>query len=252
MKKIIFIPVFFAIVNIATAQIDSAKSAVDSTLRISPAETVVNTTHKPKKQYNLANRTNDHFMIQLGYTSWTGMPDSIKTRGFSRSINTYFMFDFPFKATPQLSVGIGLGIGTDNIIFKKSHPDVKGTTTTMRFNGPDTALFKKTKLMTAYLEAPVELRYVKDPEHSDKSFKAALGIKVGTMLKAGTRSRALASYIEKESSKRYFNTYRIAGTARVGWGNFTVFGTYQFTPLLKDAAGPSVKPFTIGLTISGL
>jgi hypothetical protein len=248
MKKIlvsILLAVFFvSCLNAQEEIVDSVKA--------------INVTHKehvakPKKQYNLTNRTNDHLMLQIGYTNWAGTPDSIKVKGFSRSLNAYFMFDFPFKTTPKLSAAVGLGFGTDHIIFKKdNHPDVKGATNTMRFNGPDTALFKKTKLMTAYLEAPIELRYLSDPEHSDKSFKAAIGVKVGALLKSGTRSRALANYVEKESGKKYFNSYRIAGTARIGWGVISLFGTYQFTPILKDAAGPALRPFTVGLTLSGL
>ena len=225
------------------------------------------TVPKNKKKYDLSKRANDHFLLQLGYTQWLGKPDSIDTKGFSRSINAYFMFDFPFKTTPQLSAAIRLGVGSDHIIFNRDYPDIKGQTNTLRFNyrttNPDTTYFKKTKLATTYLEAPVELRYVMNPEQSDKSFKFALGVKVGTMIKAGTRARKLMfledgteklrnDYLLKEASKKYFNTTRIVGTARIGFGHFTVFGTYQFTNLLKDGVGPELRPFTIGLSIGGL
>ena len=40
-------------------------------------------------------RSNDHFMFQIGYTSWQGKPDSIHTSGLPRSINLYFLFDYP-------------------------------------------------------------------------------------------------------------------------------------------------------------
>ena len=35
---------------------------------------------------------NDHLLLQLGYTQWQGKPDSIKTKGLSRTFNMYFMF----------------------------------------------------------------------------------------------------------------------------------------------------------------
>ncbi|MCH5599931.1 hypothetical protein [Niabella ginsengisoli] len=103
----------------------------------------------------------------------------------------------------------------------------------------------------------MELRFTSNPEQSDKSFKVAVGVKVGTMLKGGTRAQQITepnttSYLLKESSKNYFNTTRIVGTARIGVGHFTLFGTYQFTSLLKAGAGPQLKPFTIGLTFGGL
>jgi hypothetical protein len=59
-------------------------------------------------------------------------------------------------------------------------------------------------------------------------------------------------YIEKQISKRYFNTTRFVGTARVGYGVFSVFATYQFNSLIKEGLGPNVQPFAIGLTLSGL
>ena len=42
------------------------------------------------------------------------------------------------------------------------------------------------------------------------------------------------------------------GTARIGIGNFSLYGAYQLTSLLKDGAGASIKPFEFGLCISGL
>ena len=43
-------------------------------------------------------RSSDHFVIQFGYTTWQGAPDSIVTGGFSRSANVHLMLDFPFAA----------------------------------------------------------------------------------------------------------------------------------------------------------
>ena len=105
-------------------------------------------------------RSNDHFMFQVGYTTWQGKPDSINTSGLPRSINLYFLFDYPFKTNPHLSTAIGAGIATDNIYFSETYIGLKDNTGTLRFQDlSDTSRFKKYKLATAYLEAPVELRY---------------------------------------------------------------------------------------------
>lgn len=167
------------------------------------------------------------------------------------------MLDFPFKSTPQFSAAIGVGIGTDHVFLDKTFANIKGNTATLRFADTANIEIKKSKVVTSYVEVPVELRYVANPEKSDKSFKAAIGIKGGLMLKAGTRSRVTekgtqSNYLLKESSKSYFNTARIAGTARVGYGHFTLFGTYQFTSILKAGAGPQLRPYTIGLSFGGL
>ncbi len=218
-------------------------------------------TPTPKKKIDLAGRSNDHFIIQLGYAGWSGAPDSINTKGFSKSFNVYFMFDFPFKTNPKLSMAFGPGIGSDHIKFDKTYVGIKENTTTLQFRDQsDTTHFKKTKLATVYLEAPIEFRYTADPLRSGKSLKVAVGVKVGTMLNAHTRNVLLRNgsgqnindYTMKEASKRYFNTTRLAATARFGLGNFSLFGSYQITSLLKDGAGPVIRPYSIGLTISGL
>jgi len=219
------------------------------------------TTTKKKTVINLAGRANDHFMIQFGVANWTSRPDSISTGGFSKSFNVYFLFDFPFKTNPKLSIAFGPGIGSDHINFKKTFVGIKENTATLQFRDQaDTNHFKKTKLATVYLEAPVEFRYTANPLNSDKSFKFAIGLKVGTMIKAYTRNKDLQTssgsnigdYMIKEYSKKYFQTTRLVGTARVGLGHFSLFGTYQITSLFKEGVAADMRPFTIGLTLSGL
>ncbi len=215
---------------------------------------------KKKAPINLANRANDHFMLQFGYANWSGIPDTITKSGLSKSINAYFMLDFPFKTNPKMSIGIGAGVGSDHITFTKTYVGIKDQTSTIRFtNQSDTNHFKKTKLATAYVEAPIELRFSGDPM-TGSGFKAAIGVKVGMLINAHTRNTkfqnkggtSLNDFVMKESSKRFFNKNRISATARFGYSHFTLFGSYQLTPLFKDGLGPVVRPYSIGLTLSGL
>jgi len=216
---------------------------------------------EPKKKPNLASRANDHLLLQFGYTSWARIPDSINTKGFPRTFNAYFLFDFPFKSNPKISVGIGAGVGTDNIFFDKTYVGIKDITPTLQFHDQsDTTHFKKNKLATAYIEAPLELRFSSNPAYPNKSFKVALGVKGGLLMGAHIKQKTqqsstgatLNDYIEKQYSKRFFNSSRFSGTVRIGYGVFSVFGTYQINALFKEGLGPDVRPWTIGLTLSGL
>lgn len=218
-------------------------------------------TPKKKTPINLSGRANDHILVQIGYTGWNGIPDSINQGGFSKSINVYFMFDFPFKTSPKLSIGVGAGISTDQVKFSKTYIGIKEKTTTLQFiDQSDTSHFKRTKLGTAYVEAPIELRFTADPLNSDKSLKFALGVKIGTLLNAHTRYKDLEdengtlinSYTMKESSKKFFNSTRLSAQARIGWGHFSLYGSYQVTALFKDGVAPVIRPYSIGLTLSGL
>lgn len=206
-------------------------------------------------------RANDHFMVQLGYTQWTGAPDSLRFGGVPRTFNMYFLFDFPFKTNPKLSTAIGAGVATDNMYFDKMSVDITSNQEDLRFrNLADTNHFKKYKVATAYLEAPIELRFRSNPANDRKSFKAALGVKVGLLVGAHTKGKELQNrggsrigdYTEKLESRRYFNNNRISFMGRVGYGNLGLFASYAATPLFREGVAAPIRPLTVGLVISGL
>jgi hypothetical protein len=260
MKKILLAASF--IISLYAANAQTTDSAAISTPSASPSDAASKA--RPKTNWSkidLSNRSNDHVMLQFGADTWTNTPDSINPKGFSRFFNAYIMIDKPFRTNPKMSVALGLGIGSSNIFFKNTYVDVKSNTRTLPFKRVDSINhFKKFKLTTIFLELPVELRYSSNPLESNKSFKMALGAKIGTLLKAYTKGKnledkngnAVNSYVEKQSSKRYFNSTRLSFTGRIGYGVFSLFGAYQVTGVLKDVAGPEIRPYSIGLTISGL
>lgn len=216
-----------------------------------------------KKMPGFASQTGDHFMLQLTSDHWMGTPDSIKShmKGLARGLNVYVMLDQRFKGNPKFSVAFGLGVGTSNMYFKNMSIDVKAKTNKLPFNNLDTlSRFKKYKLTTAFLEVPIEFRFSSDPENDSKAIKAAVGFKVGTLINVHTKGknlqdaagRVINSYTAKETGRGFFNSTRIAATARVGYGNFSVAASYQLNNIFKDGVAADVKLFQIGLCISGL
>jgi hypothetical protein len=215
----------------------------------------------PKILRPMQTRSKDHLVFQIGSAMWQNKPDSIKTKGLSRTFNVYLMLDFPFKTSPKLSVALGPGLATDHVFLDKMTAGIKENATSVVFkNLSDTTHFKKYKVSTAFLELPIELRFSSNPDADGKSFKAAVGVKVGTMIAAWTKGKTLEDksgneindYIVKEKSKRFFNTNRISATARLGYGHFTAFASYSLTPLFKEGVGPKMNAMSIGLTLSGL
>ncbi|MEY4885979.1 MAG: hypothetical protein RL151_1288 [Bacteroidota bacterium] len=209
------------------------------------------------KKADLSNRSSDHLMFQFGYTGWSGAPDSIQTGGFSRSFNTYFLFDFPFKSDPRLSVGVGVGVGTDNMFFTQTAIDLKNTEQ-IKFRRDSVTQYKRYKLGSAYFEAPLELRWAKDPEHMNKSLKFAVGLKMGLPIDLHAKAKVTrdaagnVAYTYKEKDRKFANNFRAVATARVGFGNFSLFGTYALTGMFREGQGPTVRPYTVGLCLSGL
>lgn len=219
--------------------------------------------HTPAKKVDLSNRPGDHIMIQLSSDHWTGMPDSIDSHqsGFSKGLNIYIMSDRPFKGDSRFSLGIGIGIGSSNIVFKKMNVDVKSASSKIPFTPLDsTNHFKRYKLSMSYLEVPLELRFASNPGNSGGSWKFAIGGKIGTLINLHTKGKTLQdknnttinAYTEKENSKRYFNGTRFMATARIGYGIFSLFGSYQLNNILKDGFGPDMKLYQVGITLSGL
>lgn len=212
----------------------------------------------------IIDRPSDHILVQLTSDHWTGVPDSISSHmsGLSRGLGISLMFDKPFKTDPHWSVAFGVGVNGSSMFFKKMSVDINVTgTSKLPFSILDSSdHFKKYKLVTAYLEVPVELRYTFSPQKENKSWKAALGLKVGTLINVHTKGKtlqdkngsALNSYTEKISRKTFFNSNRVVATARVGIGHFTLVGNYAISSLLKDGAGADMHPYQIGLCISGL
>jgi hypothetical protein len=249
---------------IAASGIGFTSSAQDSMVVKTP-DTVVVVKKTDWKKVSLANRANDHFMIQFGYDGWSGAPDTINISGFSRHFNFYLMYDMPFKTAPRLSVAAGIGVGSSSIFFDNTTIDIAGKVNPTRIsflNSENTNHFKKYKLSNTWVEVPIELRFVSDPLHSGKSFKVALGAKVGTMIDAHTKGKNLVNsdgsslygtkYIEKEKSKKYFTNARLAPTIRIGFGPFTAYGSYTITKMFKENQGPDVHLYSVGLCLGGL
>ncbi len=218
---------------------------------------------KDWSKVDLSSRPADHFMIQYGMDAWSGRPDSFRTSGFSRHFNLYFMLDKPFKTNPHYSLGLGAGIGSSNMFFSNTFVNLKSNSAKLPFSKVDSLdHFNKFKLTTLYLEAPVELRYFSNPERPGSSWKAALGLKVGTLLKSYTKAKNLVNkngqsiygttYVQKESNKRFLNGTSLALTGRFGYGIVSLDASYYILGVLKDGTGPVMNRYTFGLTISGL
>lgn len=216
-----------------------------------------------KKKWNVTGRNADHFVIQLSSDHWMGAPDSIKShvKPISRGFAAYVMLDNVFKGNQQFSIAGGIGISCSGIYLDKMSADLSGTVSTLKFNNLDTTNhFSKYKIAATYAEIPVELRFTSNPGSPNKAVKAVIGVKIGTLLNAHSKGKNWADasgktingYTEKITSKSYFNGTRLSAIARVGYGNFTLFGSYGITSVFKDNVAADMHMLQVGLQLSGL
>lgn len=214
------------------------------------------TTSSTSAKSILEKPSRDFVMVQFTYDAWANTPDSVKTKGFGRGFNAYLCYDFPIQKS-NFSFAAGIGIGTSNIYLDNQQISVTDTGTLgnqARFIN-ETKDFKKYKLTTAYLEAPFELRFFSNKANRNKGFKASVGLRAGYLVGAHTKGNYTVDgnkIVEKESSKRYLEKWRFGATLRVGYGNFSVFGAYNFNNVFKDGSGPKATPYSIGICVTGL
>jgi hypothetical protein len=213
----------------------------------------------------LSGRPKDHLQFQLGTTQWMQRPDSVVAKGLSRCFNAYFSFDLPFKTDPRFSIGIGGGVGSDRVFFdpeNRRELEINGNGG-IRFRtltGSDTTIrYKSIALHTAFLEAPIELRFMNKPQTPNKSWKLAIGMKVGTLITAVDKTRyerdaqGNRNYNSKIKDRKHFNTLRLAACARISYGIIGLFVQYQLNDLIKEGQGPNqIRPLQAGITVSGL
>lgn len=208
----------------------------------------------PKQEKSkLSKPSRDFLMLQFAYSGWLNAPDTVKSKGFGRAFNAYICYDFPIKNS-NFSFAAGIGVGVDNIFLDNQEIVLTDNDTNQqaRFIA-ESKNYKRYKVTTAYLEAPFELRFFSNKVNRNSGFKAAIGMRVGTLMGAHTKAKEDGTkIIFKTNSKRYVETWRFAGTARIGYGNVTLLGTYNFTNLYKDLLGPPITPYSIGICITGL
>ena len=216
------------------------------------AQDVIKDDTRPEKT-NFSKPSRDFLMLQFVYSGWLNAPDSIKTTGVGRGFNGYICYDFPIKKS-HFSFAAGIGVSVDNIYLKDQQLVLtdNDTNAQARFI-PETANYKKYKVTTTYLEAPFELRFYGNKQNRNKGFKAGAGLRVGSLLGAHTRGKEDGTKIvHKVNTKRFLETWRFAGTLRLGYGNFSVVGTYNLTNLYKENQGPPITPYSIRICIRGL
>jgi len=211
------------------------------------ADEVKNTTIKKPSR--------DFLMVQLTYDNWQNTPDSINITGFGHGANFYLCYDFPI-AKSNFSFAAGIGIGTSTLYLDNQELILTdtGSSAVARF-ASESKDYKKFKFATTYLEAPFELRFFGNKENRNIGFKAALGLRVGTLVGAHTKGRYSVDgtkVSDKTDTKRFLENWRYSATFRIGWGNFTLLGTYALGGVFKEAKGPNVTPYSLGICITGL
>lgn len=159
------------------------------------------------------------------------------------------------KPIVGLAIGAGFtyasyGLANNVRVFSntKTQPD-------STFGIVDTTLaysFSKNKMRMSYIQVPLLLE-VNTSTDPDKNFHIAAGViggwNMGTVIK---QKWNFEGKDHKDRTKGDFNAtpFTLDLTARVGYRNLSVFGTYSLTPLFQKGQGPEVYPMSFGVAFT--
>jgi Outer membrane protein beta-barrel domain len=238
MNKFLSLAIIFATISFnSLAQTDA--EIVKTRKNIFKANT---TYKKPSK---------DYVMVQAGFNTWLKNTDSvINLKQMGHDINFYICNDFALP-NKYLSFAAGIGLGSSAVYLDSMAMNLSSNDQFVKFKY-NTGGAKRYKFSTTYFEAPFELRYFGNADNRNKGIKIAIGAKVGTLINAHTKSVNANGTSSKENSRRFNEQWRLAATARIGYGNFSLYGTYQINQVFKAGNQQGLTPISIGLCVSGL
>lgn len=213
--------------------------------------------HKHKDAPTVMKQARDFLLMELGYNNWVQKPDTVSTKPVGYTFKAFLCYDFPIKHS-KMSFATGLGININVVYLNQqtiSNTDTNSTSQPFATFVPDTVHYKRYKFVTSYITAPFELRYFSNTVNRNRGFKAALGLQIGTLIGAHTKgvySVSGTTVKDKVDTRRYLSPWDFAATARIGWGNFCFFGSYNLTKVFKENEGPQVTPASVGFCLTGL
>jgi hypothetical protein len=160
----------------------------------------------------------------------------------------------------QIGVGLGTryvgllsGLGFEflNYNFDGQNSIMKDPVTgeIVEYIPPYAGYITKSKMNLTYMTAPLLLEF-QIPTSSKGRIHISTGVIGGVKLWSNTK----IEYTEggdksKEKNKSDFNLspLRWGLTAKVGYNQVYLYGTYYFTPLFKTGMGPELYPFSVGI-----
>ena len=204
------------------------------------------------------------FTLELGLNNALDAPERFDAALWgSRTINVYYQYEFRILQS-KFSLVPGIGLSLERWKFKNGvilGYDDQDSLKLLQPNETTMTGLKKSQLITNYLEIPLELRFTSNPSDPGRSFKIAVGGRVGYLydsfnkLKYEDTDGETKQLKDKQSWNLTKLRYGVYG--KLGLGNFALFGYYNLTPLFEEGKGPGqggivtdFQTITVGISLS--
>jgi hypothetical protein len=188
------------------------------------------------------------FVLEIGLNRALGAPSQFKQGLWgSRSLNIYYQYELRILKS-RFSFVPGIGFSLERWKFKDgrilAYNDAS-VGTELALWAPNrlgyTSGVRKSQLITNYFEIPVELCYRTRPEDPARSFKIAIGGRIGYLFdsfsKVKYKDDGQVKHI-KDKQDFELTKIRYGLTGRIGVGNVSLFGYYNLNSLFESGKGP--------------
>jgi hypothetical protein len=191
------------------------------------------------------------FVMEFGFNRDLTGPDNFSLHFWgSRTVNFYYQYDLRI-ANSKFSLVPGIGVSLERYTFKKYRTFVNYNDS-LRLLAPNERIVansdtirgmagvRNSKLITNFVDIPVELRFTSNPDDPARAFKVAIGGRVGYLLDSFAKVKYKEDgEMKKLKDKQDFNLnkLRYGVSARIGYGNFSIFAYYNLTDLFEKNKG---------------
>jgi hypothetical protein len=214
-----------------------------------------------QERYRGARNFRGHWAgLEFGFNNYVHvasmtMPQEIAYMSLDASKSNCFNLNFS-----QVNIGFsrhsgivtGLGLTFNNYRFENQNSIAEGEDGAISELIPIDVSVKKSKFSTLYLNVPVMLE-VQIPAGYSHRLNVAAGVIGGLKLNAWTKVVLENGEKNRVNGDYNLNLLRGGVTARIGYENLMIFGSYYLTPWFQDLKGPNgynLEPFEIGLAFT--
>ena len=189
------------------------------------------------------------------YVASMTLPEEIAYMSLDASKSNCFNLNFSqvnIGFSRHIGIVTGLGVTFNNYRFENQNSIVEGQDGTISGSIPIDVSVKKSKFSTLYLNAPIMLE-AQIPAGYSHRLNVAAGVIGGLKLNAWTKIVLENGEKNRVNGDYNLNLLRGGVTARIGYGNFMIYGSYYLTPWFQDLKGPNgynLEPFEIGLAFT--
>jgi hypothetical protein len=204
-------------------------------------------------------------MIEIGF-NW--VQEHSEGVGFStmgsRTFNAYYLYEYSIGES-AFSFHPGLGIGTEKYKFANELTLGHGLDSLGEREVQYVALdsifgagtsYRKSQINPIYFDIPLEIRWISKKYDPKRSFKVAVGGKVGFLIDGKTKVKYNSdgeNKVRKQKENFEMSSIRYGAYMRVGFGGFSAYGYYSLSDLFKKDKGPmatTMYPLTFGFSLA--